>query len=199
MANTVDSLIHNNGPTLWGKIIEYLETPHAVISGGAVRDYHLGLPAKDIDIFLPNTSVGELDDLCEFYSREDDVTLALQPGCGSYMGADDPLVAVAEGDIAGVPVNLLLNERLKTSVQHLIEGHDFGICQAAWYRVDGKPEQPKVATTQAFAKDLEDRTATITTLRSYERSLRRFDKFTARHGTEVLTLVDPYQYKLKLL
>lgn len=37
-----------NGPELWQEIIEKL--PGAVIAGGAVRDYLLGVEPKDIDL-----------------------------------------------------------------------------------------------------------------------------------------------------
>src|SRR5688572_21236605 len=45
-----------NGPELWDKILyavrEVYEPNYACIAGGAVRDYLLGKPSKDIDVFV---------------------------------------------------------------------------------------------------------------------------------------------------
>lgn len=184
----------DNGPALWGHLLSIVNVPGAVVSGGCIRDYMLGLQPHDIDIFVPRHTVSELGNLASgIQGRQAAYSathLALQPGYGSYSTQDDPLVGVVEGTIDCIPVNILCNERHSTSNMLLIEGHDFGITQACW----GPAHQ--FETTAAFDQDLADKTATLLTLRSYERSLRRFDKFTARNGP-VLTLVDPFQYKLE--
>ena len=185
----------DNGPELWSRLLAVVGDKDAVVSGGCIRDYMLGLQPHDIDIFSPGHCVGSLADLAEQITRQRgdryETCLSLQPGFGSYSTQNDPLVGVIEGYILGVPVNILCNARHDTSNLLLIEGHDFGITQACWSEANG------FETTAAFDQDLADKTATLLTLRSYERSLRRFDKFNARNGP-VLRLIDPFQYKLEL-
>lgn len=58
-----------NGPALWDRLLGVIRPvfgPDAVIAGGAVRDYHLGLPIKDLDVFVnpfyipeTNTPIGD--------------------------------------------------------------------------------------------------------------------------------------------
>ena len=40
-----------NGPELWNAILDQMP-PGAVIAGGAVRDFILGVQPKDIDVFM---------------------------------------------------------------------------------------------------------------------------------------------------
>jgi hypothetical protein len=181
----------DNGPVLWAKLLAAIEVPGAIVSGGCIRDWHLGLAPKDIDIFVPGFTQRHLTDLCDTINDDHLGDLQLQPGCGSYSTMDDPLVGVVEGTLLGYEVNILSNRKHEVSVLELIQGHDFGICQSAC-DIDGN-----FTTTEAFEDDLGNRTATILTLRSYERSLKRFDKFTSRNGTDHLKLVDPFQHSME--
>lgn len=176
-----------NGPELWDALLDAVGVDGAVISGGAVRDYILGVEPKDYDIFIPGTRDDMLA-ICERLSIDGLGNQTVLPYQGGYEGYDDPLQGVTEGEILGYPANLILNERMNTGgPDHLVAGFDYAITQGYWTK--GASD---IVLTDGAVEDFTNRTATMLTLRCYTRSLRRIDKYTVRNGP-ILTLVDPFQ------
>jgi len=46
-----------NHAGLWDCILKLVDVPGAVVAGGCLRDHFLGLEPKDIDVFIPCTSL----------------------------------------------------------------------------------------------------------------------------------------------
>ncbi|RQW44679.1 hypothetical protein [Novosphingobium sp. LASN5T] len=187
-------MIDDNGPALWGRLLEEIGDEHAVVAGGCIRDYELGLPPKDIDIFI----VGDrqvLSDLVSELNFQRVADLTLLNYQGEYDSYDDPLVGVAEGTLLGVAegtllgvaVNIIANERMAQGPEYLVEGFDYAVTQGWWRQGMANP-----CLTYAAREDIDNRTATLLTQRCYERSLRRLDKYNLRNG-HILKLVDPFQ------
>ena len=176
-----------NGPELWGLLLAALGVEGAVIGGGCIRDYALGLAPKDYDIFVPIrrkkelldisnriTSLGVMgfEDEQEDYHEESSVT-------GSLIG-------VMDGELLDYPVNVIGRRSHLQGVEALVDSFDFGCVQAAW-----SPTVGSVSTT-AFVEDILGSTATLRTNATYDLSRCRFERFNQRNPG-VLTLVDPYQ------
>lgn len=175
-----------NGPELWDKLLEAVGNPEAVLAGGAIRDYCLGVAPKDYDLFVGGDR-GDLIACCDRLESAGLGIMRMLAWGGGYGSYDDPLVAVAEGHILGHCANIIVNDRMKVGPDHLVEGFDFAIAQG-WYRTG--MDTPRL--TQGAMKDIADKTATLVTMRTYTRSYKRIDKYNIRNGN-LLRLVDPFQ------
>lgn len=98
--------------------------PEAHIAGGAVRDDYLGVPIKDVDVF-----VGEVNEtrarevLAEHFEWKRSMD-------ESYFTSDPRVRAAHEFDMPDTPINLIvLSEAL--SMLENVERFDFGVCRAA--------------------------------------------------------------------
>lgn len=161
-----------------------------VVAGGAVRDFYLRQEPKDIDVFVPATCtedftsiIGSLSALQahgQIIGLMGDLSLASEYEAGE----ETEVFGVWEGEVIGVPVNIIGRKSLNTSIHTLLRTFDFGINQVA-YRGD------QFYQTGEFIKDKLNTTFTLTHTRTYAQSLERFDRINARHGGRY-RLVDPF-------
>lgn len=187
--------------------MEAIDFPGAVIGGGCIRDYLLGLEPKDIDVFVPIPTRDELEELCDRLNDSSAWQLGLiEQGCEeeydeAFKGI---LIGVLEGEFCNLPVNIIsrrphlgcgYDEDDEAPVffdgpdlTSLIASFDYGILQIAY--ANGTFE-----STPAHAEDLANRTATLTRNDFYDQSLTRFARFNKRNPF-VLRLVDPWQEEL---
>lgn len=178
--------VTRNGPELWGQLLDAVNVKGAVVAGGCIRDFLLEVPPKDYDIFIPG-DLHELEGVVGEMNALGTADLTILGWNGDYESYDDPLKAVCEGEILGLPANIICNERMYQGPEYLVEGFDFAIAQGWWCQGMLEPQ-----LTEAAQKDIRDRTATLVTYRTYDRSRRRFDRYNARNGA-ILKLVDPRQ------
>lgn len=193
--NTSAADVSRNGPALWDALLEAVGVPGAVIAGGCLRDYQLGLEPKDIDIFVPLGSVEAVWELANTLNERGLFSLTvLNPQdtrtTGNPADYDEAfgkqLWGVLDGEGLGVPVNIIARCAHGEGLPALIESFDFDICKI-WY---AGPAGGVVLTSAAY-DDLHNRTATIAHDTTLDLSRRRFARFDERNPG-VLRLVDPY-------
>lgn len=162
-----------NGPGLWNKLAsrfsEYLPDGYKpVVAGGAVRDFLLGLPPKDIDVFIVNhdqektASVPSLMlevAILNFFEEirtsskkskiaEDDsgiFNLSSGPSAlGSFFGEE-----IRKNTITKYPIQVIIGEddRPAADVPSLIDRFDYGLVKAAYF-----PEAPVFIVDSLFDK-----------------------------------------------
>jgi Poly A polymerase head domain len=88
---------------------------HAIIAGGAIRDHILGLPAKDIDIFVLGMSAQAAKQIFGADIIE-------------YAGVEEATHQYRTRD--GLTVDLVFSRY--DNVQEVLENFDLGICRAGW-------------------------------------------------------------------
>lgn len=159
----------DNGPALWRAILEDCP-PGAFVAGGAVRDYLLGVTAKDIDVFAPSDSLREWE----------------TPHFGPIEPRDlraDEYAASAEIDVVwrgtrhGWATDLIFMKSdglLNWDPASVVSGFDFGITQAWW---DGG-----LNLAPAFERDMGRGTVTLLRHDKLVRAMARFERFNERHG-----------------
>ena len=211
-----------NGPDLWLAVLNAIGLHwQPVVAGGCIRDHHLGLEPKDIDVFVPANDdrdflsildgIGHLghgqityfnpafDTGGEFGQRWSEGDKSLVADCEYENDAESDLVATWEGEIIGVPVNIIgrrslaadnrsLAGRQTRRIENLINGFDFDVVRVAY------DEYGYVGASKfggAFMEAIQNRKATLCHDRTYSQSLRRFERFNKRNPG-VLTLVDPF-------
>lgn len=169
---TFDDINMPNGPDLWDAILDRLNCPGAVVAGGAVRDYFLGVPPKDIDIFV---CAGVLNPPNCFASLGDDERAE------EYEGLPN-IQAIMRGEIAGLQIDLVGVDPFASGFE-LVETFDFGISRCFYCGMGvaiGTPEFHWDRAHQEVSLLIGDRR---------ERAQRRFDRFNERMGGG-WTLVD---------
>lgn len=181
-----------NGPALWDAIMAVVGTHwQPVVAGGAVRDFYLRQEPKDIDVFVPATCTEDFTSIIDSM----DVSLAhgtiisnfANPSAVSEYeaGEANEVFGVWEGEIIGVPVNIVGRKSLGYGPVSLVETFDFGINQVA-YDTDGQ-----VQSSVLYEHDIAAKTFTLWHNRTYAQSLERFDRINERHG-DAYRLVDPF-------
>jgi len=207
-----------NIPDTWASLLRIVGTHWLpMVAGGCLRDAYLDLPAKDVDIFVPAHS----DE--DFYSIIDSLPSALvegeiiwigtayietershkftgaNPGAYGKDEAAPDLVGVWEGEICGVPVNIIARESLcehfagepfGSRALRLLDTFDFDILQNAYGA--GQGEYFRTPESRAAVRN---KVATLRHDRSYQQSLARFAKFNQRNPG-VLALNDPFKGEL---
>lgn len=201
-------LIDRNGPALWDAILDAVGPYwNPVIAGGCIRDLFLGVPAKDVDVFVPAEYVEDLTSIVDQLSpvlahgrmvwtnaeaaeTEADLEWAFRDmrACEAQTtysgdGFAPDLIGVWEGEIIGVPVNIIGRRSLEEGPSFLVKTFDFDILKA-YHGTHGHTIQ-----TEEFARDIRDKTATLAHRLSRPQSLQRFARFNARNPG-VLTLKD---------
>lgn len=187
------SVTSRNGPALWDALLEALNVDGAVIAGGCIRDYMLGLEPKDIDICIPakNTEdfwnlVGNIDEhLFDLSDCRDN----------SEYEEDAPvLFGVLEGEGLGVTVNIIGRSDYSTGcVQDLVRGFDFYVLQGWYSNSRDMDKGGGLNCLPAMLRDIQNKTATLAHERHREQSITRFDRFNKRNPG-ILRLND--QFKL---
>ncbi len=146
--------------------------PEAIVAGGALRDYRTGREheVKDIDVFIEDKPLylNQLNNAFAGWSHK----LAVPERVAQYMQFEG-VVCVQEyvSPTNAVPVQVIVMNR-SVEPQSTIERHDFGACQVAF---DGT----RWYATEAFEKDLTDKTFTLVRCRDEKdrkRSLKRWER-----------------------
>lgn len=189
--NSLDMQLERNGPLLWAQLLEIVgHCWSPCVAGGAIRDFFLRVPAKDIDIFVPGLEIEDFTSIIDslpghlchgriIWPNEDNpddpefVSDRTQIDEG-YREAED-LIGVWEGEIVGLPVNIICRKSLQQGPKALVDTFDFHVVKG-WMESDGAVRQ-----RPNMSKDLQNKTATLAHARSYEQSLRRFASFNARN------------------
>lgn len=171
----------DNGPELWNTILAHI--PGGIVAGGAVRDYLLARPAKDIDVFVPiswdppNGFEGWLP----------------HPEAEEYL-AGDHVAFVFQQQIEGIVVDLI-GVQFHSGIEIIpFSGHavaasfDFGVTRS-WY--DGE-----LHDTFEAMHDREKGRVTLMRDDRPERALRRFERFNERMGGSWTLWKDGQPYDL---
>jgi len=180
-----------NGPALWQAILEIVGLHwRPVVAGGCVRDYVLVRNCKDIDVFVPASCREDFDSIIEQLDPKTCHGKIISHGpegdCANEyrLGEETECFGVWEGEIIGLPVNIVGRKSLEEGTDELVATLDFGINQCAW-------GPWRWTTTSYFWQDKHANTFTLAHNRTYEQSLARFDRINARHGG-LYRLVDPF-------
>lgn len=169
-----------NGPELWTKVLEHFPKG-ATIAGGAVRDYLLGVPPKDIDVFLPawaatpESPPAEANGFIAFTMNDPRFGLGHIDDIDARKSEYETLNnigLVSRGEIEGYTVDLV-ELTIDFTGPELVEGFDFWI---NWCWFDGR-----VNDTHHARKDRLNKTVTLCNEDRLQRSERRFKRFNERH------------------
>ncbi len=161
---------HPNGPELWDAILAELPGG-AIVAGGAVRDYLLGVEPKDIDVFI---AANKFMNPAGFHELGEDKD--------AEYGAMSEICVVTRGVVADRQVDLVGVDY--PNVSDMIERFDFGVARC-WY--DGE-----LHDTPEAAADRANKTVTLFLDDRLERSRARFARFNERMGGD-WRLIDDFQ------
>lgn len=202
----MNAIPNRNGPALWDALLNVVGTYwKPVIAGGAIRDYYLGIEPKDIDIFVPaeddDDVVSIIDQMSPLLAHGRFIWLNEDADTGAILMGDvditkakieynkaafsQDLIAVWEGEILGIPVNIIGRRSLENGPQALINEFDFNVVKGYYYG-DGI-----VVATGPMEADIVAKTATLAHDRTHKQSLQRFERFNMRNPN-LLRIVDPY-------
>jgi len=143
----------------------------AIVAGGAVRDYLLGVNPKDIDVFV---------NVDRFTNPEGFETLGSDKD--AEYDAMSEIALVTRGVIAGYQVDLV--GVMFADAHDMIKCFDFGVTRC-WY--DGE-----IHDTPEAAADRANKTVTLFLDDRLERSRARFARFNERMGGD-WRLIDDFQ------
>lgn len=154
-----------NGPELWTAILARMPAG-AIVAGGAVRDFMLGVEPKDVDVFCPTEALGGFD----FTGFE-----PLGEDRREEYEALSFIDIVQRTRMHGVQVDLVGVYMPGWTPRALVKTFDFGITRS-WF--DGE-------ALHDTAEAGYDRSCNIVTLLipgREERAAARFARFNERHG-----------------
>ena len=176
-----------NGPRFWAQLLRGIEN-QAIIAGGAVRDWFMGLEPKDIDIFIHENNPDDPSTWHQFeWERDPEVILR----DNDYPGIRERIIAVEDYIVQGMKINVI---RINTdlSIEEYIDlWFDINICKA-FYRADADVTRlGHIECLFDFLTDLENRTITIS--RHGINSPARADRIRQRFGAAEWTVVDPFE------
>lgn len=128
---------HNFGITEYQKSVAKellykisLVDPSAILAGGAVRDWYLGNPAKDLDIYIRCPNHIKLSDKIDMLkkiglSNAKQLSKNSEENYASVSG----LLSVFEGCYSGVKVNIMFMDLTEIDGISLVENFDCSICE----------------------------------------------------------------------
>jgi len=179
-----------NGPQFWAQLLRGIEN-QAIIAGGAVRDWFMGLEPKDIDLFIHESNPNDPSTWHQFEWARDPEILRDILGDEDYPGALGNIIAVEDYIVQGVKINVV---RINTdlSIEEYIDTYfDINICKA-FYRADADNTRlGHVECLFDFLTDLENRTITI---RRYGPNSRaRANRIQQRFGATEWTVENPFE------
>lgn len=161
-----------NGPELWAAILSRMPSG-AIVAGGAVRDFLLGVQPKDIDVFCPTEALG-LFDFTGFEPLGEDRREEYE--------ALSFIDLVQRTRMHGVQVDLVGVYMQGWSPSALVETFDFGITRS-WF--DGEA----IHDTAEAGYDRSSNVVTLLIPGRPERAAARFARFNEAHGGR-FTFVD---------
>lgn len=163
-----------NGPELWAIILESMPSG-AIVAGGAVRDYLLGVEPKDVDVFCPSEALGGFN-FTGFEPLGDDRR-------EEYDAL--PLIDLVQRTrVNGVQVDLVGVHMPDWSPRALVETFDFGITRS-WFDSDGLHDTAEAGfdrSTKTVTRLVHDRP---------ERAEVRFARFNERMGGGFQYVIEP--------
>jgi hypothetical protein len=165
----------NNKLSQWIKLLDVVGSHfEPAIAGGAIRDCMLGEEAKDIDIFVPCLTTEDFTSIIDqmapsaahgriIWLRDDgdtpeayqSIANASDDANNDYANWDSGVVGVWEGEILGLPANIIGRVQLREGLLKLIQSFNYGICQIGYSEATG------VMMTPAFQRHFENRTAML--------------------------------------
>lgn len=155
-----------NGPELWAAILKGLPIG-AVIAGGAVRDFMLGVEPRDIDIFMKPD--GWIMNRPEGFDRIDD---KVEREC-EYTALGAGIESVSRGQLYGFSIDVIEIETPSPfDAAKLVEGFDFAIARS-WF--DGQIQDTVEAQLDRYF-----RCVSLLISTRPERARRRFERFNKR-------------------
>lgn len=126
----------------WRRRVSSKAGRHAIIAGGAIRDHLLGLPIKDLDIFVLGMTAQAAKEIFDADIVE-------------YAGVEEARHQIqtvsSASDRQALTVDLVFSRF--DNVEELLDTFDLGICRIAW---DGNT----LLGTEDFYRDLTRRTVT---------------------------------------
>ena len=152
-------------PEIW-KLLS-LAFPTGIIAGGAPRDFLLGAPPRDIDIFVPDSR--KVRKAIAVLGAE----LVLKEGEheANYYGSSAYILE----QLGGLPPLNIVLMKGELDPKALIDNFDFGICQVAW------SERQGFQINDPFFTDAAAKTFTFLSKPKYtERSRRRYQDLVKR-------------------
>lgn len=192
----------SNGPELWGKVIEYL-SPYfkdCVLAGGCVRDYYLGYPPKDIDVFCQTNDALEIaftyitelkfssmctDEVKEFRKNCKPQINNIIPGIKRVeTGSEYDLKSdghdiqhVYYFDYLGYKINLITLRNSPITPIFITDTFDLNICKSAYYN-------GQIIDDPLAKFDRDNRVMTIAKMNSYGQGVQfaRYTKFNKKYG-----------------
>lgn len=197
-----------NGPDLWDRILDAAVTvfgPDAVIAGGCVRDYRLGIEPKDIDVFVNVADAATLHEGAKALASlgfdvrplEEAINEYEQAGLSELAGVLDGSFKVSEApdpddffscaEYVQVQFIACPLPNATSYASELIERFDLGITQAVYLG------QGTIMETYSAFMDRMNRTMTLLrwdTEERVKRTRKRFDRIADRLPGE-WTFVDP--------
>ena len=158
-----------NGPALWSALLARMPTG-SVVAGGAVRDYLLGQPPKDIDIFFDVQMHSSKEDWSGFGP------LGLDKA--AEYDAMNSIAVVQRATFNGLQVDAigLCLEAGPVTGERVVATFDFGLTRC-WY--DGE-----IHDTPEAKADREGKTVTLLLHDRPARAADRFVRFNTRMGGE---------------
>ena len=190
----MNDLAFKNGPTLWKQLIAITENvlkAPAIVAGGAVRDYKLGLEPKDIDIFVPVKIELDLEFAIPEFKKHDLELSVFMPDTeikdGYFLDqeeVDDGLFqaevkGVLDGTFGPLKVQIIARPCDPFTGETVVSKFDLSICQA-WY--DGDVHYSNACTESFQTKEV--KLLRRDTRARMKRSRERFDRFNKRAGGE---------------
>lgn len=166
-----------NGLELWSEILKQFP-PQAIIAGGAVRDFLLGVEPKDIDVFIPNTPPEQPSRISfeAFGCPSDRYGLFRIDGIYERQAEYEALnniCLVSTGTLHGYRVDAIELTDVITPLE-LVQTFDFGINQC-WF-------DSVTHITGNMIHDSQNQVVTLYHTDRMDRSLKRFERFNERHG-----------------
>lgn len=166
-------------PYEWVDILHHIQrtAPEAIIAGGAIRDWYLLQPPKDLDIFINFTSVLDLPKrLVKSSSMVDFTTITQKEMDNDASGLDDHEIITSEIYMgASLPVNII---RCNVTPIERYKNFDFGFCRIAY---NGK----EVLDTPDFHDDINNKKITLlkhhNTKKSFQGSMERYLRFRQKY------------------
>ena len=159
-----------NGPGFWSKLLTEFEetnrTANALVSGGCIRDWMLGLTPKDIDIFynLPRDRVVN-------YPNGWELDPVVQANWTDYGVEDSPIVRITDMIVEDTKVQLV---QTATNTYDHVEHFDSNITKGLYDRLGG------LALPTEMLRDLENKTVTVK--KDRDRSRQRAQRFIEKVG-----------------